>query len=429
MEKTMAKCPADFDFFSPEVIESPFEFYEVIRREAPVYHLPGTEIYMVSRWEDIRQINRDTATFSNDFQELLKGPEPSPEAAEIYASGYAQPPTLLTLDPPQHKVYRSLINKVFSAKRVEGMRDYIEQVVDELIDEFIDSGECEFVRDFATPLPVYVIADQLGVPRKDLRRIKAWSDAFASRLGGMASAEEEVENARLIVEYQNYMAGIIADRRENPQDDMISDLANNLIKPPEGERLMTVEELLSMIEQLLVAGNETTTSATTGGLLSLIQLSDQLQALLDDPAMIANAVEEILRLESPSAGLWRVVTRDVELRGVAIPKGSLLMLRYAAANRDEQVFDNPEVMDVCRHNADDHIAFGYGTHFCPGAFLGRKEMQVAYERILARMTNIRLAEGKNDLTHWPNMVLRGLKELHITFEPRAAQAAPAAMEA
>ncbi|WP_238946682.1 cytochrome P450 [Seongchinamella unica] len=425
----MAKCPADFDFFSPEVIESPFEFYEVIRREAPVYHLPGTEIYMVSRWEDIRQINRDTATFSNDFQELLKGPEPSPEAAEIYASGYAQPPTLLTLDPPQHKVYRSLINKVFSAKRVEGMRDYIEQVVDELIDEFIDSGECEFVRDFATPLPVYVIADQLGVPRKDLRRIKAWSDAFASRLGGMASAEEEVENARLIVEYQNYMAGIIADRRENPQDDMISDLANNLIKPPEGERLMTVEELLSMIEQLLVAGNETTTSATTGGLLSLIQLSDQLQALLDDPAMIANAVEEILRLESPSAGLWRVVTRDVELRGVAIPKGSLLMLRYAAANRDEQVFDNPEVMDVCRHNADDHIAFGYGTHFCPGAFLGRKEMQVAYERILARMTNIRLAEGKNDLTHWPNMVLRGLKELHITFEPRAAQAAPAAMEA
>ena len=425
----MAKCPADFDFFSPEVIESPFEFYAAIRREAPIYHLPGTEIYMVSRWEDIRQINRDTETFSNDFQELLKGPEPSPEAAEIYASGYAQPPTLLTLDPPQHSVYRSLINRVFSAKRVEGMRDYIEQVVDELIDDFIDKGECEFVRDFATPLPVYVIADQLGVPRKDLRRIKAWSDAFASRLGGMASAEEEIENARLIVEYQNYMAGIIADRRANPQDDMISDLANNLIKPPEGERLMTVEELLSMIEQLLVAGNETTTSATTGGLLSLIQLSDQLQQLLDDPSMIANAVEEILRLESPSAGLWRVVTRDVELRDVAIPKGSLLMLRYAAANRDEQVFENPETMDVCRRNADDHIAFGYGTHFCPGAFLGRKEMQVAYERILARMTNIQLAEGKNDLTHWPNMVLRGLKELHITFEPRAAQTVPAAIEA
>ncbi len=414
----MAKCPADFDFFSPEVIESPFEFYQAVRREAPVYQLPGTNIFMLSRWEDIRKVNRDTQTFSNNFQELLKGPEPSAEAAAIYASGYEQPPTLLTLDPPEHKVFRSLINKVFSSSRVEKMHDYIQQVVDELIDSFIDKGECEFVQEFATPLPVYVIADQLGVPRKDLRRIKAWSDAFASRLGGMASAEEEIENARLIVEYQHYMADIIADRRASPQDDMISDLANNTIKHADGGRLMTVEELLSMIEQLLVAGNETTTSATTGGLLSLIQLSDQLQILLDDPAMIDNAVEEILRLESPSAGLWRVVTRDTEIQGVQIPAGSLLMLRYAAANRDEQVFDNPEEMDVCRRNADEHIAFGFGTHFCPGAFLGRKEMQVAYQRILQRMTNIRLAEGKNDLSHWPNMVLRGLKELHITFDKR-----------
>ena len=139
--------------------------------------------------------------------------------------------------------------------------------------------------------------------------------------------------------------------------------------------------------------------------------------------MIENAVEEILRLESPSAGLWRVVTEDTSIRDVAIPKGSLLMLRYAAANRDEGVFEDPERMDVCRHNASDHIAFGYGIHFCPGAFLGRKEMQVAYARLLDRLSNVRLAEGKNDLSHWPNMVLRGLKELHITFEPRVQSAA------
>jgi cytochrome P450 len=296
------------------------------------------------------------------------------------------------------------------------MRAHIEQIVDELIDGFIDRGQCEFVRDFATPLPVYVIADQLGVPREDLRRIKAWSDAFASRLGGMFTPEEEVENARLIVEYQHYMVSIIEDRRASPRDDMISDLANTTI---EDGRLMTVQELVSMIEQLLVAGNETTTSATAGGLLSLIQLSGQMQQLLDEPGMIDNAVEEILRLESPSAGLWRVVTRDTELCGVSIPKDSLLMLRYAAGNRDEEVFSEPEQMDVCRKNADDHIAFGYGTHFCPGAFLGRKEMQVAYTKLLQRLTNIQLAEGKNDLTHWPNVVLRGMKELHITFDKKA----------
>jgi cytochrome P450 len=156
-------------------------------------------------------------------------------------------------------------------------------------------------------------------------------------------------------------------------------------------------------------------------MLSLIQLSDQLDILLDDPGMIDNAVEEILRFESPSAGLWRVVTTDTEIQGVAIPSGSLLQLRYAAANRDERVFDDPDRMDVCRKNAGDHIAFGYGTHFCPGAFLGRKEMQVAFSRLLQRLTDIQLAEGKNDLTHWPNMVLRGLKELHITFgRPPAA---------
>lgn len=413
----MAKTAADFDFFAPETIESPFEFYQVLRRQAPVYQLPGTNIFMLSRLEDIRQAAKDTATFSSDFRHLLMGPEPSPKAAEIYAHGYEQVDTLLTMDPPRHKTYRSLINKVFSARRVEKMHGYIEQIVDELIDEFIDRGECEFVRDFATPLPVYVIADQLGVPRADLRKIKDWSDAFASRLGGMVTPEEEIENARLIVEYQQYMVGIIEDRRSNPRDDMISDLANTTV---EDGRLMTLEELLSMIQQLLVAGNETTTSAIAGGLLSLAQLSDQLQLLLDDPAIIDNAVEEILRLETPSAGLWRVVTRDTEIRGVAIPKDSLLMLRYAAGNRDEEVFSRPEEMDVCRKNADDHLAFGQGTHFCPGAMLARKEMQVAFTKLLQRLTNIRLAQDKNDLRHWPNVVLRGLKALYITFDKKDA---------
>jgi cytochrome P450 len=412
----MATTAADYDFFDPGVIESPYEFYQVLRQQSPVYQLPGTNIFMLSRWADIRRAAKDTTTFSNDFLHLLAGPEPSAEAAEIYAGGYAPVDTLLTMDPPGHKIYRSLVNKVFSARRVEKMRAHIEQIVDELIDGFIDRGQCEFVRDFATPLPVYVIADQLGVPREDLRRIKAWSDAFASRLGGMFTPEEEVENARLIVEYQHYMVSIIEDRRASPRDDMISDLANTTI---EDGRLMTVQELVSMIEQLLVAGNETTTSATAGGLLSLIQLSGQMQQLLDEPGMIDNAVEEILRLESPSAGLWRVVTRDTELCGVSIPKDSLLMLRYAAGNRDEEVFSEPEQMDVCRKNADDHIAFGYGTHFCPGAMLARKEMQVAFAGLLTRLSNIQLVPGKNDLSHWPNVVLRGLKELHISFDRRA----------
>lgn len=411
----MAKCPADFDFFAPEIIESPFEFYRVVREQAPVYLLPGTNIYMLTKLADIRQAAKDTATFSSDFLDELKGPEPSPMAAEIYATGLAPVNTLLTLDPPRHKVYRSLINKVFSASRVEKMHGYIEQIADELIDRFIDRGECEFVKEFATALPVYVIADQLGVPRSEVDRIKSWSDAFASRLGGMASAEEEVENARFIVDYQRYMQAVVEDRRVCPRDDMISDLANITI---EDGRLLTMAEAVSMIEQMLVAGNETTTSAIAGGMLLLVQLSDQMQTLLDQPAMINNAVEEILRLESPSAGLWRVVTRDTEIRGVNIPQGSMLMLRYAAGNRDEEVFSDADSMDVCRANATDHLAFGQGTHFCPGAMLARKEMQVSFSKLLQRLSQVRLAPDRNDFSHWPNVVLRGLKSLHITFDKK-----------
>lgn len=412
----MSKTVADYDFFDPEVVECPFEFYKLLRDQAPIYQLPDTNIFMVSRYDDVRKALKDTSLFSSDFSHLLQGPPPSPEAAKIYEDGWDQVDTLLTMDPPKHKTYRSLINKVFSAKRVRAMHDYIEQIVDELIDGFIDKGACEFIKEFATPLPVYVIADQLGIPRSDLEKFKSWSDAFASRLGGMVTPEQEIENARLIVEYQTYMAAVIEDRRENARDDMISDLANTKI---DDDRLMSLEEMLSMVQQLLVAGNETTTSSIAGGLLSLIQLGDQMQLLLDDPAKIVNAVEEILRMETPTAGLWRVVTDDTELHGVQIPKDSLLMLRYASANRDESVFDDAEQMDVCRKNASDHIAFGQGTHFCPGAMLGRKEMQVAFEKILQSMTNIQLTAGKNDLTHWPNVVLRGLKELHITFDKKS----------
>ncbi|MEP5568629.1 MAG: cytochrome P450, partial [Halioglobus sp.] len=183
-------------------------------------------------------------------------------------------------------------------------------------------------------------------------------------------------------------------------------------------RKLTDAELISIVQQFLVAGNETTTSSLAGGMLSLIQDPEQMRLLRENPEQMVNAVEEILRTETPSAGLWRVVTRDVEFNGTHIPGGAMVMLRYASANRDERVFDDAERFDVCRRNADDHIAFGQGTHFCPGAMLARKEMIVSMNKFLARVDNIQLAEGKNDLTHWPNMVLRGLKELHITFEKR-----------
>ncbi len=416
----MVKRLEEYDFFSEEVLECPFDFYKLARTEAPVYLLPGTNIFLVTRHADIRAMLKDTGTYSSDFAEILSGPDEPEEVKALYEGAIEPADTLLTLDPPRHKVYRSLVNKVFSAKRVEQMHEYIEEIVDDLIDDFATQGECEFIAAFASPLPLLVIADQLGIDRELLPRFKVWSDSLAARLGQMADLEEQKAIARAIMEYQAYILGVIEDRRAKPRDDMISDLVNTEID--DGRRLNDAE-VMSIVQQFLVAGNETTTSSLAGGLLSLIQNPEQMQQLRGDPGRMKNTVEEILRTETPSAGLWRVVTRDTEFEGVEIPAGSLMMLRYSSANRDECVFSDAERFDIDRANANDHIAFGQGTHFCPGAMLARKEMVVAMNMLLQRLDNIQLAPGKNDLKHWPNMVLPGLKELHITFDIRqSAQA-------
>ena len=418
----MSKCPADFNFFDEKVLNCPYDFYQTLQEKAPVYQLPDTNIFMVTRYADIKKLLKDTATYSNNFNHLLKGPEPAPEVTAIYARAWQPVDTMITADPPRHRTYRILVNKVFSASRVDAMEEYMKTIVHELIDSFIENGECDFIREFTTPLPVYVIADQLGVPRKDLKEFKRWSDSFARRLSQMATPQEQVEDAENIVAFQFYFADMIDQRRRNPSDDMISDLVVTEIEDPDsGEiRPLNMEELQSILQQLMVAGNETTTSAITGGMVSLIRNPGQMKALQDNPTRIANAVEEILRMESPSAGMWRVVKKDTAFHGVDIPKDSLVMLRYHAANRDRALFDDPNAINIDRKNADDHIAFGQGIHFCPGAMLARKEMNVAFEALLSRLDNIRLVERKCDLSYWPNIVLRGLKELHIRFDRRPA---------
>ena len=416
----MSKCPADFNFFDEQVLNCPYEFYRTLQEQAPVYQIPDTNIFMVTRHADVKTLLKDTQTYSNNFNELLKGPEPAPEVTAIYASAWQPVDTMITADPPRHKTYRTLVNKVFNAKRVNAMEDYMTAIVHELIDGFIERGECDFIREFTTPLPVYVIADQLGVPRKDLKDFKRWSDSFARRLSQMATPVEQVEDAENIVAFQFYFASMIEERRKTPSDDMISDLVVTEIEDPDTSvvRPLNMEELQSILQQLMVAGNETTTSAITGGMLSLIQNPQQMQDLQKHPEKIPNAVEEILRMESPSAGMWRVVKHDTEFHGVRIPKDSLVMLRYHAANRDSELFESPNDIDIARANADDHIAFGQGIHFCPGAMLARKEMNVAFTALLSRLQNIELIEEKCDLTYWPNIVLRGLKDMHIRFDPR-----------
>ena len=404
---------ATLDFFSAEVQECPFQIYRQLQDEAPVWQMPGTNVFVVTRYTDIRDIIRDPARFSSSFGALLNAGSSNKEVEAIYGQGYEMVETLLTQDPPRHRVYRNLVNKVFSNKRIEGMRDYIQSITDELIDAWIDDGEVDLMNRLCVPLPIYVIADQLGVPRAELPLIKKWSDASASRLGRLADAEQQIQNAKDIVEFQHYFADLIDRMRESPEDNIISDLANNTID--EG-RLLTKPEALGMIQQILVAGNETSTAGIAGGVVLLIENPDEQTKLRNNPDLIPGAVEEILRLETPTSGMWRTATEDTEVGGVPIPKGAFLMVRFAAGNRDESVFSCGHEMKVDRDNASNHLAFGQGTHFCLGAQLARSEMQIALGSLLARTDNWGLVEGKNTLTHNPNVLLRGLKDLYISFD-------------
>ena len=404
---------ADLDFFSPEVQECPFHVYRQLQDEAPVWQVPNANVFVVTRYNDIREIIRDPARFSSSFSALLNTGSTNEEVNAIYAEGYDMVETLLTQDPPRHRVYRNLVNKVFSNKRIEGMRGDIEAIAGELIDLWIHDDEVDLLNRFCVPLPIYVIADQLGVPRSELPLIKKWSDASASRLGRLADDKQQIQNAKDIVEFQHYFADLIDQMRGNPQDNIISDLANNTI---DDGRLLTKPEALGMIQQILVAGNETSTASIAGGVVLLIQNPDEQAKLREQPELISSAVEEILRLETPTTGMWRRATQDTEIDGVEVPEGSFLMVRFAAGNRDESVFPGGGELKVDRDNADNHLAFGQGPHFCLGAQLARTELQVALTALLQRTDNWGLVSGKNPLTHSPNVLLRGLTDLHISFD-------------
>ena len=401
------------DFFSPEIVENPFAANALARRTAPVHRLPGTSIYAVSTFDLVVEVTSRPDVFSNDFKEALQGKAVcDPEIQSILARGWPQVDTLLTADPPHHTRFRKLVNLAFTPVLVNNIEADIEARADALIDQFIDNGRCEFVKEFAVPLPLTVIARQVGVPQTDLAQFKEWSDAFTSRLGSMLTRDQELDCARKIVAFQHYMHARLEERRAAPRDDLLSDLVQARV---DGEHPLDTAELLSVVQQLLVAGNETTTHSLAAAMLFLIQNPTELAKVQAQPDLLKNMVEETLRLATPTNSMWRVVKRDTILGGMGIPAGAMLLLRFGSANRDESKFQDPDRFDVERKNANQHLAFGRGVHSCVGNLLSRKELQVAFRRILARLKNFRLGSD-NDLRHHPNVLLRGLKKLNIEFE-------------
>ncbi len=404
------------NMFAQETLIDPFDHYRAIHDAGiEIEHLPEMNTFVVYSYALCSEATGMTDVFSNDFASLMRD-EDSQEIQDILAEGWEDVATLLTADAPIHTRNRKLVNLAFSAPRVNAIEEDMRKKAINLIEAMAKTGGGDFVEDFAIPLPVAMISQQIGI-EDGIDRVKSWSDAAVDRFSQLVDQDRKVECARSFVSYQKFIRGQIDDRRANGGDDLLTDLVEARV---EGETPLTDQEISSIMQQFMVAGNETTTSTLAGCMLQLIRNPDQMAKAKAaaggrDPKLLGNMVEESLRYETPSAGMWRLVTQDTEFGGMKIPKGATLQLRYAAANRDPKKFEDPDAFIIDRKNARAHIAFGKGPHMCVGNMLSRKEILVAFDELLDRLDDFALSD-EDAITVLPNILLRGVTKLPVTFK-------------
>lgn len=396
-----------------EIQEQPWDYYAAMH-EAGFYFDPQLNMYVCANYKLMRDIMRNTKVFSNvNSQNVGTMRTPPPEVVAIQAKSQRELEILVAADPPKHTRVRKMLDEPFRPRSIEKLRDSIIEIVDQSIDTFIDQGQFEAVSEFAIPIPVTVIADLLGIERRHAATIKAWSDASVEPLGMMISDERWIECAQIVQDFQTFITQELKDRATEPRDDLLTHMVQ--VEDDDGTRL-TLGEMLGSVQQLLVAGNETTTNGIAGGIQLLTQHREQQALLRAHPERMYTFVNEALRLESPVQGLFRITTEDTEIAGHKVARGSRIMLRYAAANRDAEKFAEPDQLDIFRANAGTQLGFGAGIHHCLGANLAREEMYQAFTRLLARTSDLRLVPDMNDFSHHPSLILRGLKALHIEFD-------------
>jgi cytochrome P450 len=394
----------------PEVMECPYPFLESLRREAPIHWVSEGNYFLVSRFADVQEVLRRHEVFSSDISHLFDG------QGDVFIPS----PVLNLADPPIHSMTKPIAVRAFGPAKVNALDATITRIVDDLIDAFIGDGEVEILTQFAQPLPLTMIAGQLGVPVKDIQRLRHWSDEMLVFNNPSATPQDRQRAKQSIAEANVYLMEVLRAKRAHPTDDVISILATAKTEPVPGfdQRPLTDRETLSMIQLLLVGGNETTTNAIGNGMLLLMRNPQVVENLRAGKAEWEPTIEEFLRLESPVRGFWRLALRDTDIAGEPIPKGTLVFLSFASANRDCRHFPDGDRLDPGRQNSKTHLAFGQGIHMCVGFRLARKELGIAFPRLFARLTNIRLTLGKSDPDHLftPTALVRGLKSLHLSFD-------------
>lgn len=412
--------PSEIDFMDPVVQEDWFSAYDLIREASPAYYMEQIGMYVLTRYDDIEYVLRRPVEFTagpdvEDTEPLIK----FEEARRLYDEKGWRRYTPLGENLPKHAHYRALVDPALTASAVKEKEPFIRQTINRLIDSWIDEKEIAFIDRFAEPLPMMVIAELLGFPPMDLPQLKVWSGAWVLPFSRGLSLADEIDAVEKHIELQHYIFDTMQQKRQKPQDDIISRLLTIEVEDADTnkKRPLTDTEIIGITDHLLIGGNETTTFALSNGLWLLFRNPDTLQSLIQNPGGIKNFVEESLRIESPTQGLYRFVRNDCEIGGVKIPAGATLSIRYGAGNHDPRRFPNPVQPDLERKNAGRHLAFGLGEHVCPGATLSRFEQRWAWEILLSRLTNMKPAQGKNDYKHRPGIWVRALEEIYLSFDP------------
>lgn len=365
-----------------------------MRAHAPVYW--DGQVWGITRYADLKAIAKDPATFSN-------AGGIRPDSGPI--------PMMIDMDDPDHLKRRKLVNKGFTPRRVRDQEAAVRRACDLIIDEVCEAGECDLVTDVAAWLPMIMIGDALGVAPEDRAQLLEWSDALLSALTGRA---DDIERAAATFEaYTAFAMDTIADRRARPTDDLMSILVHAEV---DGDRLDDLEVLHESL-LILIGGDETTRHVISGGVHQLLRHPDQRDRLAADPDLMPGAVEEMLRWVSPIRNMARTATRDVEVGGQTIAEGDKLLLLYPSANRDEDVFPDPFRFDVGR-TPNDHVAFGFGTHFCLGSALARLELGCMVDHVLRRLPDLEVVDDADPVARPANFV-SGYEHLPVRFTPTA----------
>jgi cytochrome P450 len=394
---------------------TPHDQFKVLRNQAPVFrHVgpPGEEDYWcITKHEDLRVISKSPQLFSSEqMGAIMRDPDPAslPMLRLI----------MLNMDPPKHRQYRAIVNKAFTPRMIHSLEPAVDRMVTEIIDAVIEKGECDFVDELAAPLPMRVICEMMGVPEEDRRRIYELGNKMVGfddpeLQGGEVDRQKQNQQDQQAASAEMFMyaAKLAAQARAHPGDDLATALLHAEV---DGQKL-TEMEFNSFFLLLAIAGNETTRTVTTNGMIDLIRHPAERQKVIDDPSLVNSAVEEILRHEPAVHAFRRTAMADTEIRGVPIAEGDKVILWYPAVNRDEDIFENPDVFDVTRH-PNEHLSFGVGEHFCLGSNLARMELRKIFAALLDRIPDMELAAEPRRLR---SNFVNGVKEMQVRFTPRA----------